>query len=307
MDKPKVLVIGSINMDLCLKISRTPSAGESLIGETYHYIPGGKGANQAVAAAKLGAEVTFVGKVGDDATGKELADSLKSIGVDTEYLYKASDTSSGLAVVILEETGQNRILVYPGSNMELTTEDIDKAFQKAYDAMIIQFEIPQEVVIHACHLAAERGIPFIVDAGPAQNFPIEEISGAEILTPNETETYAMCQIDVTDITSAKTASEVLMKRSKARYVVIKAGESGAFIYDGNEIKQYEAFKVDPVDTTAAGDAFTGAMAVVYAGGGDIEEAVCFANAVGAVTVKTLGAQPSIPARSEVDAFLNRGC
>jgi len=303
MQKLKILVIGSIIMDLCCQISNVPLAGESLIGSNYSYIHGGKGANQAVAAARLGADVTFVGKVGNDSFGSELAASMNKAGICTEYLYKDKNTSTGLAIVILEDTGQNRILVYPGSNMKLTLADIDRAFREDYDAMIIQFEIPKDVVIHACRQAASRGIPFIVDAGPAQDFPIEEISGAEIFSPNETETYALCKIHVCDIDSAKAAAEILIARSKAKYIVIKSGENGAYVYDGAEIRHYKAFRVTPVDTTAAGDAFTCAMAISYLASGNMDESIAFANAAGAIAVTKLGAQPSLPKRSEVEAFM----
>jgi len=306
MKKPKILIIGSINMDLCLQTKRIPAAGESLLCDTcdsYRYIHGGKGANQAVAAARLEADVTFAGKVGSDPFGIELAASLKEEGINTGFLTVDNASATGLAVIILEATGQNRIMIYPGSNMRLTKNDIDNAFQYNYDAMIIQFEIPRDIIIYACETAKKRGIPFVVDAGPAQDFPIEKIPGSEIFTPNETETYALCGLCVEDEQSAKTAAEILMKRNDSKYIVIKAGENGAYLYDGGEILHFTSYKVKPVDTTAAGDAFTAAMTTEYIKTDDIVKAIEFAQAAGAVTVTKIGAQPSLPTIENINAFL----
>ena len=301
----KMLVVGSINMDLCLQMPKIPSGGESILCDSYQYIHGGKGANQAVAAARLGADVTFAGKVGSDAFGGILTEALNSIGICTNFVYKGEGARSGLAVIILEGSGQNRIMIYPESNFLLTKNEIDGAFAQSYDAMMIQFEIREEIVVHACRLAVEKGIPFVVDAGPAMDFPIEKISGAEILSPNETETYALCKINVIDTQSAKAAAEILFERARPKYIVIKAGENGAYLYDGKNIKHFGAYKVTAVDTTAAGDAFTAAMTLKYLENRDIGEAIRFAQAAGAVSVTKLGAQPSLPTLAEVEAFIGR--
>lgn len=304
MNKPKILVIGSLNMDLILQTTVMPIAGENLIGSHYQYAHGGKGGNQAIAAAKLGADVTFVGKVGQDAFGDELVASLSEHGISTKFITRDAKSNTGLATIILEEKGQNRILVYPEANMTLTTAEIDKAFEgQDYDAMMIQFEIPEAVVIHACEKAREKGIPFIVDAGPAQDFPLEKILGAEIFSPNETETFALCQIEVTDLKSAEIAAKMLFKRCEAKYIVIKAGGFGAYIYDSETSTHIPALRVAAIDPTAAGDAFTAGMTVEYLQDNNIEKAVMYANGVGAVTVTKLGAQPSIPTRQEVEEFL----
>ncbi|MCL2068276.1 MAG: ribokinase [Oscillospiraceae bacterium] len=300
-----ILVIGSIMMDLCLRTERIPLAGESMICDDYYrYIHGGKGANQAIAAARLCANTAFSGKVGSDPFGIDLAKALREAGICTDYLMTEKEGATGLAAIILEKNGQNRIIVYPESNMKLTPAEVEKAFEKEYDAMMIQFEIPRETVIHACRTAKEKGIPFIVDAGPAQNFPIEEITGAQILSPNETETYAMCRIRAEDSQSAEKASEILMRRSKAKYIVIKAGGNGAYLYDGANIKHFPAYQgIAPVDTTAAGDAFTAAMTLEYLKTNNIEEAIRFAHAAGAISVTRMGAQPSLPALREVEDFI----
>jgi len=303
MRTPKILVIGSLNMDLILQTAVMPVAGENLIGSNYQYFHGGKGGNQAIATAKMGADVTFVGKVGNDASGDELIQSLKDNGVQVEFITRDEGNNTGLAVIILEDSGQNRILVYPESNMSLTPADIDKAFEHDYDAMMLQFEVPEVVVVHACKKATEKNIPFIIDAGPAQDFPLEKIQSSEVFSPNETETLAMCGIEVVDEATAKKASQILFKRSNTKYVVIKSGANGSYIFDGETITHMPAIKVKAKDTTAAGDAFTAGLTVEYMKHQNIEEAVRFASAVGAVTVTKLGAQPSLPTRQEVEAFL----
>ena len=193
--KPDILVVGSINMDLLLRTPRVPMAGESFVGCDYGYIPGGKGANQAVAAALLGANVDFVGKVGSDAHGPKLKGLLEKNGVSARYLSVDESSQTGLAVVMLEDNGQNRIVVFPGANMQVRKEDVRRAFEKDYDAVIVQFEVSAEIVAETCRLAKEKGIPVVVDAGPAQDFPLEQIKGIDILSPNETETFAMCGIE----------------------------------------------------------------------------------------------------------------
>ena len=303
MKQLRILVVGSINMDLCLETDRVPAPGEALMcSKEYNYINGGKGANQAVAAMRLGAEATFVGKVGNDTFGNELTKALSDIGVRTDYLHKEDGIKTGFVIVIIEDNGQNRMLVYPESNMKLSKEDIDAAMREKYDAMIIQLEIPKDIVIYACHVAREKNLPFFVDAGPAMDFPIEEIPGAEILSPNETETYAMCKLSVKDIHTAEAAARILMERSKAKYIVIKSGEHGAYLYDGKNIKHIPAYEVTAIDPTAAGDAFTAAMTIRYLQCGDIETAMKFAHAAGAVAVTRVGAQPSIPTLAEVEEF-----
>jgi len=306
MNKPNILAVGSLNMDLVLQTPKMPKAGENLIGSKYNYAHGGKGGNQAIAAAKLGADVTFVGCVGADDFGTELVSSLKSNGILTDYVVQNTLSSTGLAVIVVEADGQNRIIVYPESNMTLTTGDIDKAFEQDFDAMIIQLEIPENVIIHACKKAQEKNIPFIIDAGPAQDFPIEKIPGAEIFSPNETETYAMCSVMVIDCETAKMASQTLKQRCDAKYVVIKAGAKGSYVFDGETITHLPAMKVAAVDATAAGDAFTAGMTVEYLKHKKINEAVAFANIVGAVTVTKLGAQPSLPTYAEIEDVLRKG-
>ena len=300
--KPSVLVIGSINMDLVLKSDKVPVGGETVLGESYAYIPGGKGANQGVAAARLGADVTFVGRVGEDGNGKELKGNLHKEGINADFVIEDPESRTGLAAIMLEETGQNRIIVIPGANMKITKEDLQTAFEHTYDAVIVQLEIPDEIVMEACRLGKEKNIPVILDAGPSKNFPLEQLEGLEILSPNESEAFALTGMEVTSIESAEKAAQVLKERSNAKKIVLKMGSLGAFLYEDGVGEFFPAHKVKAVDTTAAGDAFTAALTVKYISSGDIKEAIRFANVVGAITVTRVGAQPSLPTVEEVVKF-----
>src|SRR3954468_17356614 len=178
-------------MDLVLKSDKIPVGGETVLGDSYAYIPGGKGANQGVAAARLGADVTFVGRVGEDTNGKELKGNLQQEEINADFVIEDPASSTGLAAIMLEETGQNRIIVIPGANMNITKEDLLIAFEHTYDAVIVQLEIPDEIVLEACRLGKLKNIPVILDAGPAKSFPLEAIDGLEILSPNESEAFAL--------------------------------------------------------------------------------------------------------------------
>lgn len=300
--KHNILVVGSTNMDLLLRTSRMPMVGETFIGRDYSYIPGGKGANQAVAAALLGANVDFVGKVGADTHGLRLKELLEKRAISTKYFTVDKTSQTGLAVVMLEGSGQNRIVLFPGANMQIQKEEIQNAFEKDYDAVVVQFEVPWEIVIETCRLAKQKRIPVIVDAGVAQGFPLEEIRGIDILSPNETEAFAMSGIEIDSVEKAKEAANILKQRSGARIVVLKMGKKGAMLVSDEISELYPVPEVEVIDTTAAGDAFTAAMTVEYINSGDIQRAIRFANIVGTITVTRLGAQPSLPSLSEVEEF-----
>lgn len=304
--QPSVLVIGSINMDLILEASRQPHVGESLIGCCYSYAPGGKGANQAVALARLGASVTMVGCVGSDQNGRALAENLRREGIDTEFLREDCEIQTGLAVVLVAAEATNSILVFPGANMRLTFRDLEPAFQaRKYDAILLQLEIPNQLVIEACRRAQEAGMPIILDAGPAQEFPLEQIRGIDILTPNETETLALTGIEVRSSADAERAAEKLLSRSDAKAVVIKLGEAGALLQrqEGKCI-HFPAQRVAAIDPTAAGDAFTAAMTMCYLESGDIESAVAYGNFAGALATTKIGAQRALPTQAEIDSFIS---
>jgi ribokinase len=300
--KPSVLVIGSINMDLVLKSEKVPVGGETILGESYAYIPGGKGANQGVAAARLGADVTFVGRVGEDANGKVLKGNLQKEGINAEFVIEDPENSTGLAAIMLEESGQNRIIVIPGANMNITKDDLQTAFEYTYDAVIVQLEIPDEIVLEACRLGKEKNIPVILDAGPAKSFPLEKLIGLEILSPNESEAFALTGLKVDSIESAEKAAKLLKERSNAKIIVLKMGSLGSYLFEDGKGEFFPAHQVKAVDTTAAGDAFTAALTVKYISSGDIKEAIRFANVVGAITVTKMGAGPSLPTVEEVERF-----
>ena len=298
----RILVAGSLNMDLRLSLQRLPAGGETCFGRDYAYIPGGKGANQAVAAARLGGSVTFCGRRGEDAHGAALAEGLRRDGVDISFLHADPGSSTGLAVIPVEEGGQNRIMVFSGANMRVSVQDLCGALVGDYDAVITQLEIPLETVFALRRLTEERGIPLILDAGPAMALELERLRGMEILSPNETETAALTGMEVTDDASALGAAKVLFERAQPRYVVLKLGGRGALLYGAQVRRFYPACPVKAVDTTAAGDAFTAALTVKYIETGDIDAAMAYANLVGGLTVTRAGAQPSLPTAAQVEAF-----
>lgn len=301
---PSILVVGSVNSDLVVRTSRLPCAGESVIGTGYRRVAGGKGANQAIAVARLAATATFVGKTGADAEGEALKAKLCAEGVRTEFVSCCASTQSGLAVVAIDDKGQNSIVVIPGANSFVVEEDVRAAFRtRSYDALMLQLEIPPQTVIAACRLADAQGVPVVIDAGPAQSFPLEELRGVHILTPNETETFALTGIHPETIDAARTAAEILLRRSRAKAVVLKLGDRGALLCSGEgTCEHFPAYRIEAVDATAAGDAFTAAMTVRYAQTGDLRRAVMFGNAAGALAAMTLGAQPSLPTASMIEEF-----
>ena len=219
--KSSILVIGSLNMDLVLKTKRIPFAGESLLGKEYKYSPGGKGANRAIAAARLGANVTFAGKIGKDSNGIELKNRMRLEGIKVNYLIEEKEMATGLAVVILDNKGQNRILVYSGANMTLNYEDIRKAFKKNYDAVICELEIPIATVIEAWRFAKKRNIPFVLDAGPAQEFPLEKLKGLDIISPNEIEALYFTGINICSFKDAEKAAKIFLIRQKQNTLLLK--------------------------------------------------------------------------------------
>ena len=303
INNPRILVVGSINMDLLLMTKRLPKPGETMFSQDYFFNPGGKGANQVVAASLLGSSATFAGKVGNDNFADILRNTLQDYGVNTSFLSASEKNASGFAAILLEESGQNRIIVHPAANQDLTKSDIDKAFTCDYDGMIIQFEIPVDIVIYACKKAKEKGIPIAVDTGPAMDFPLEKLQGIEILSPNETEAAHMCGFELRCHEDYKKAAQILSERTCAKHIVLKLGEKGACIFTNGEINLIPAYNVKAVDATAAGDVFTAAMIVEYLKSADIAAAVQYANAAGALTVTKAGAQQSIPTGSEVARFI----
>ena len=307
MPRKRILLIGSSNMDFSMNIYKMPERGETVIDDGgVAYTPGGKGANSAIAITRLGGECVFCTKLGADPHGQRLYNYYKEQGINTSYIKVDHDHSTGLAVVIREADGSNRIVVYPGANSHITTEGIMEAFDSQPDAVYLGFEIPFATALVAAKIAAARNIPIFVDAAPAsKEYELENLPPVEIFSPNEVETFEYTGINPTGMESSLRAALAIYRRVKCKYVVIKQGARGAFLYDGKKYNTFPTYRVDkPVDTTAAGDAFTAAMTLEYLRTGDIKSAIAYGNAAGALTVQKAGASSSIPTAAEIEAFLS---
>ncbi len=304
--RKRILLIGSANMDLSMNMYRIPRAGETLIDDGgVAYTPGGKGANSAVAFARLGAECVFVARLGRDTHGQRLYSFYKETGLNTSFIKVDTENPTGLAVVMRESDGQNRIIYYPGANLTITNEQILEAFECQPDAVYLGFEISFETALFCARIAHQRGIPIFIDSAPAdKNARLEDLPPVEVFSPNETETLEYTGILPTGSESCMRSAFSLYKRVKCKYVVIKLGSRGSFIYDGKNCRMASPYQPDRVvDTTGAGDAFTSALTLEYLESGDIMSAVKYASAVGALTVMRQGASSSIPTREEVLQFI----
>ncbi len=291
-------VVGSINMDIILNTDRIPLEGESLPGNNYSYACGGKGANQATGLARLGAQTKMIGKVGDDANGHKLLENLKKNRIDTSNVL-TDGTQSGLAAIILEKGGKNRIIVFEGANAEINPEEAANAITDELDLLLVQFETKEDVVIKAINSAIKKDIVTVVDCGPAKNFPLEKIQGITIISPNESETKELTGVYPEDEESMLKASKILLERSKAKYAVLKLGARGCSAYDGKELKIFPSYPSKVIDTTAAGDSFTAALALEFMRSGDIFSACDMGNKAGSIAVSRMGADASMPTADEI--------
>lgn len=304
--KKKILIVGSANMDLTMNMYRIPKEGETLFDDGgVAYLPGGKGANAAIAFAKLGADSVFVAKLGADLHGQRLYNYYKNEGINTSGIKVDKEEPTGLAVVMKEASGENRTLVYPGANAKLTLENIGEAFTSSPAGLYLSLEIPFETVLASANIAKGRGVPIFIDATPADKTqPLDKLPGVEIFSPNETETLEYTGIKPESAETCLRAAIALSKRVKAKYIVIKMGARGAFIYDGMKyfiIPALSAGKV--VDTASAGDAFTAAMTLKYLETGDIRIAVRYGCAAAAITVTRRGGTGSVPTEDEVKRLM----
>lgn len=292
----KVLVIGSINMDLVTKTSEVPKIGETLMGESFLTIPGGKGANQAVAAARLGAEVTFIGCVGDDAFGSQLTEGLSKEGIHTSYVKTVTHTSTGTASITLSN-GDNSIIVVPGANFAVTPEYV-QSFEHVIaetDILLLQLEIPLESVLEAVKIAKKYRVKIILNPAPIQPLPKDLLEQVDYLTPNEHEHDLL--LSLPKLTTQE------LKAIKEKCIVTKGSKGVALMQEGVD-KVIPGIEVEEVvDTTGAGDSFNGALALSISEGMSLEEACTFANAVGALSVTKLGAQGGMPSKKGVEEFL----
>jgi ribokinase len=302
----KIVVVGSSNTDLIIKVPEIPRPGETIMGGEFMTFPGGKGANQAVAAARAGGDVVFIASVGDDAYGNESVKGYKLDNINTENIKVNKGIPSGVAMITISSSGENAITVAPGANSALRPEDLDEA-EEAFDEadyMLVQLETPLDTVQKAVEMGREFGTRVILNPAPATELPDEILACIDLITPNETEAERLTGIEVNGVEDAIKAAEVLHKRG-VRAVIITMGSEGAFLSDqlSGKKEMIPGFKVTAVDTTAAGDVFNGHFAVAIAEGEKIEDAIRFAHAAAALSVQKLGAQSSIPRREETDYFL----
>lgn len=307
MRKPRILVTGSTNMDFVCAVDRIPQAGETIISNGEYFTnPGGKGANCAVSAARLGADVVFCTCVGDDEYGRQLFDIYRKEGMDCRFVFFDDEEKTGLAHIFREQNGQNRITVYPGANSKLSTEHIEEAFTCYPDALLLQCETEPESVAFAIDNAKRHKIPVFFDMAPVrEDLKFIQLNQCEVLSPNETETEFYTGIYPDTEGNCLRASIKLSSMIKTKYVVIKLGGRGCYIYDGMHQEFIPSLDVNVTDTTGAGDAFTAALTVRYLqNGGNITDAARFANCVGAYTVMGSGAFGSFPTLKQLENFIN---
>ncbi|MFN3928690.1 MAG: ribokinase [Thermoflexus sp.] len=299
-----VLVLGSINMDLVAVAPRFPRPGETLRGQRFFTAPGGKGANQAVAAARLGAPTRMIGRVGNDVFGPALREALREAGVEVSGVEVDPETSSGIALIVVEESGQNAIVVIPGANGRVGGAELERLERWLPEArvLLLQLEVPLEVVVQAAERAARAGLSVILNPAPAMALPEEIYRWCTWLTPNEVEAEGLVGFPLREDRAIEEAARVLVGKGCA-HVVITLGERGCVYADRDGVRWVPAYPVPVVDTVAAGDAFNGALAVALWEGRSVEEALRWANAAGAISVTRYGAQPSMPNREELMAFL----
>lgn len=304
INKQSAIVFGSINLDLVVKTSRLPVPGETLQGREFFTVPGGKGANQAVALARLGVTTQMVGRVGEDDFGSELLTSLKAAGVQTECILVDETASSGVALISVDDSGENQIIIVAGANGCIDDTDLEclnTLLPNAF-ALLLQFEIPIPNILSAAQAAKQNGIKVILDPAPATTMPAELYPLVDIITPNQTEAEQLVGFAVTEIDSATEAANVLLQRGVG-CAIVKLGTQGAVCVTPEETFFVPAFPVTTVDTVAAGDAFNGGLAAALVEGVSLRQAVVWGAAAGALAASKSGAQSSLPTREALIAFL----
>lgn len=299
----KITVIGSSNTDMVVMTPKIPTPGETVMGSEFAMVGGGKGANQAVAAARLGAEVTFVARIGSDVFGNRAIEDFRKEGIRTDFVTTDAEAPSGVALIFVDKVGENVIVVAPGANNRLMPSHIEDAKSAIEDAdvIVMQLETPVETVAAAAEIAKKSGTKVILNPAPARELPASLIAMVDILTPNETEAAILAGLESTDGMDPEKIGRKLLDMGVGA-VVMTLGSQGAMIVTENGATHIPAPKVTPVDTTAAGDAFNGALAVALAEGKGLDEAAKFAAKSAAISVTRRGAQPSLASRAEVNAF-----
>ncbi len=303
--KKRILVVSSANMDFVMNVSRLPMPGETIMESgNYKLIPGGKGANSAIAVERLGGDCVFCAKLGRDANGEALKNLYAAEGINLSAIRWTPEAPTGLAAITVEEDGTNRISVFPGANNYLNADDAEEALLCYPDALFMHFEIPNEAIITAAHFAAKKNIPIVIDAGPARpDFPFEKLPPLEIFSPNESETEIYTGINPNTAENALRAAVALQKIVRSHYYVIKLGCRGALVYDGKYYNIAPSYEVKAVDTTAAGDSFTAALTLEYLRSGNIMRSCRYANAASALVVSRRGASTSIPNEKQLAEFI----
>jgi ribokinase len=296
----RIIVIGSSNTDMVIKSRKLPMPGETILGGTFLMNPGGKGANQAVAAARLGGNVTLIAKIGKDVFGDEALKGFVKAKIDTRYIIRDTENPSGVALINVDDEGENNIVVAPGANGTLVPGDIKKEIfdTNSQDIFLMQLEIPVETVKYVAEKAFKNGNRVILNPAPACWLSDSLYRCIHVLTPNESEAELLTGIQVFDTSSARMAAEYLREKG-IQHVIITMGGTGAYVVSGSVSTMIPGIQVKAVDTTAAGDVFTGAVAVGLSEGKDIITAVNFANRAAAISVTRMGAQASAPFRGEV--------
>ncbi|MDP8099723.1 ribokinase [Pasteurella atlantica] len=304
MSKPHLVVLGSINVDHVIYAERFPQAGETLFGKKYQLAYGGKGANQAVAAARLGANVDFIGCIGNDAIGHEMKTAFEKDNINTQHIFEIPQETTGVAMIQVTDSGENSIVISAGANAHLTTEKLASCKDTLSQAemLLMQLETPLETIINATQIAYQNGVKVVLNPAPARTLPDELLQHLFMITPNETEAELLTGIKVTDEQSAQQAAQVFHKKG-IEYVLITLGSKGVYCSHQNQGEIIKGFKVNAIDTTAAGDTFNGALLTALLEQESMTEAITFAHAAAALSVTKKGAQSSIPSREDVMKFL----
>ncbi len=304
MTEKKIVVVGSSNSDLTIKAARIPRPGETVLGGSFSMAPGGKGANQAVAAARAGGRVVFIARVGEDYFGERAIKHFAADQIDVGFIVKDRESPSGIALIFVGERGENSIAVAAGANARLSKADIEKCSDAIASAeiLLMQLETPLETVQAAAEIASLRGVKVILNPAPARELPTELLKHVSIMTPNEFEAEVLTGVEIRDDAAAGRAADMLLAQGVGT-VIITLGARGAFLASGSVREVIPGFHVHAVDTTGAGDVFNGALVVALSEGKTLREATSFACAAAAISVTKLGAQPSIPRRKEIDSFL----
>lgn len=302
--KPKIVIVGSSNTDMIVRLSHLPKPGETVIHGSFAMAAGGKGANQAVSAARAGGDVTLLTKVGNDLFGSQTLAGFRKEGLNTEFVSIDSSSPSGVALIFVDERGENSIGVASGANGEFHPSDLSQALHliSSADILLVQLEIPLPTVEAAIRCAAQAGVRVILNPAPARKLDPDTLRLVSVITPNQAEAEVLSGVPLADDKSFETAAKALLSKG-VETVVITLGARGAFLAEAGTFEIIPAFAVKPIDTTAAGDVFNGALAVSIGEGIDVPEAVRFANAAAALSVQKLGAQPSAPERTEIFDFL----